>query len=275
MTIRKLPAITAFETRPECIQWEQPGDALSRFSPNLRAAEDEAGINVLGVIGEAFDGSGITARRVAGALRSIGERDVVVSMNSPGGDYFEGVAIYNLLREHKGKVTVKVVGLAASAASVIAMAGDEVRIAKSASIMIHNSRALVLGTRADLAKASEALAQFDESMAIVYAERTGISRAKVAVMMDAETWLTGEMAVKRGFADAFLASDEVEEDKDEKKTKAHALRLVDNALAMRGIPRSERREMLKELTGTPGAADHVTPRADGFTEALQGLKTIL
>ncbi|TKA83994.1 Clp protease ClpP, partial [Sulfitobacter sp. 15WGC] len=82
----------------------------------------------LGEIGGGDYGDGVTSKRIAGALRSIGERDVRVDINSPGGDFFEGVAIYNMLREHKAKVTVNVLGLAASAASVIAMAGDEIKV---------------------------------------------------------------------------------------------------------------------------------------------------
>src|SRR5690606_22249784 len=121
MSIRKLPKIEAL-VPPKCLQWEEPDGALARWSPEIRAADD-SGISILGHIGESFDGSGVTARRIAAALRSSGEKDVTVAINSPGGDFFEGVAIYNLLREHKAKVTVKVMGLAASAASVIAMAG--------------------------------------------------------------------------------------------------------------------------------------------------------
>ncbi|MBN0106041.1 Clp protease ClpP, partial [Pseudomonas aeruginosa] len=85
-----------------------------------------------------WTGEGVTAKRIAGALRAIGgDVDVTVNINSPGGDVFEGLAIYNLLREHKGKVTVRVLGLAASAASFIAMAADEVKIARAGFLMIH------------------------------------------------------------------------------------------------------------------------------------------
>lgn len=87
-------------------------------------------------------GEGVTAKRISAALRAIGEQDIVVNLNSPGGDMFEGLAIYNLLRAHSGKVTVNILGIAASAASIIAMAGDEIKMGRGAFLMIHNCWAM-------------------------------------------------------------------------------------------------------------------------------------
>ena len=107
----------------------------------------------------------MTARRIAGILRALGPGPITVNINSPGGDVFEGIAIYNLLREHDGEVTVNVIGLAASIASVIAMAGDNIRIAKSAYFMIHNAWTIAMGNRNDMQKVVDTLGSFDGTIA--------------------------------------------------------------------------------------------------------------
>ena len=109
---------------------------------------------------------------------------MVVNINSPGGDFFEGVAIYNLLREHQGRVTVQVMGLAASAASVIAMAGDQILMGDGSFLMIHNAWAVAIGNRHDMADAAKLLEPFDTAMAKVYAARSGVTEAEAARMMD-------------------------------------------------------------------------------------------
>ncbi len=137
MSLRKLPEIKA-ERRLGPAQFDMRPDALERWEPEVRAAESgDNAISIYDPIGENWEGTGVTAKRISAALRSIGQKDVVVNVNSPGGDFFEGVAIYNLLREHQAKVTVNVMGLAASAASVIAMAGDEVLMGDGSFLMIH------------------------------------------------------------------------------------------------------------------------------------------
>ncbi|EPJ5267720.1 head maturation protease, ClpP-related, partial [Providencia stuartii] len=120
------------------ISYELKPKALDKWNSGIRAASSDNTISVLDVIGEDFWGEGVTAKRISAALRAIGNQDVVVNINSPGGDMFEGLAIYNLLRAHNGKVTVNILGIAASAASVIAMAGDEIRMGRGAFLMIHN-----------------------------------------------------------------------------------------------------------------------------------------
>ena len=124
MSLLKLPEIHA-DARLKTVAFDMRTDAVERWTPGVRAAtSDDSSISVYDTIGESWDGSGVTAKRIAAALRSIGENPVTVNVNSPGGDFFEGVAIYNLLREHKAKVDIRVMGLAASAASLIAMSGD-------------------------------------------------------------------------------------------------------------------------------------------------------
>ena len=267
MTRKVLPSIQALEA-PSGATWEAPSGAFQRWEPVKAALSDEPNtININDQIGESFDGTGVTARLVGSILRKAKGEDVVVNINSPGGDFFEGVTIYNMLREHDGAVNVNVLGLAASAASIIAMAADDLKIAKSAFLMIHNSWGLVMGNQNDMRQASETFAVFDKSMAGVYSDRTGIPTAKIAALMDADTWMDGETAVADGFADGFLASDDVIEDEEQ---AANAKHKIDVILAKQGVSRSERRKMLSEIASTQNAAGTATQDAgdSGLIEAL-------
>lgn len=185
--------------------------ALKRWNPGIRAAsEDEHSISIYDAIGQdPWSGEGVTTKRIAAALRSWNGADVTVNINSPGGDMFEGLAIYNLLRDYSGKVTVKVLGLAASAASIIAMAGDEIRIARAGFLNIHNCWVVALGNRQDLLEVASRLEPFDQAMAEIYATRTGSRLSAMQQLMDADTWLNGSAAVEQGFADQLLAADAV------------------------------------------------------------------
>lgn len=230
------------------IRCEVSPRALERWNPSLQAADDEPGtISILDVIGQDFwTGEGVTAKRIAGALRAIGaDKPVTVSINSPGGDMFEGIAIYNMLREHKGVVTVKVLGLAASAASVIAMAGDTVEIGKAAFLMIHNASIGIYGNRHELRDAADWMEPFDAAMAGVYAARTGMDADALQSMLDKETWIGGDSAVEQGFADALLASDQVKE--GGAKAHASAVRRLEAALRSSGLPRSEAQRLITEF----------------------------
>ena len=268
MSLRKLPEIRA-ERRLGAAQFDMRPDALERWEPEVRAASaGDNSISIYETIGENWEGTGVTAKRISAALRSIGERDVVVNVNSPGGDFFEGVAIYNLLREHKGKVTVQVMGLAASAASVIAMAGDEILMGDGSFLMIHNAWAVAIGNRHDMADAAKLLEPFDAAMAQVYAARSGVSVAEAARMMDDETWIGAEQAVEDGFADGTL--DGAAATKESKPAGGRkALALVEAAMAKAGHSRSMRRDTLKSLfSGMPSAAEPATPCAGDETAAL-------
>lgn len=185
--------------------------ALKRWNPGIRAAsEEEHSISIYDAIGQdPWSGEGVTTKRIAAALRSVNGADVTVNINSPGGDMFEGLAIYNLLRDYSGKVTVKVLGLAASAASIIAMAGDEIRIARAGFLNIHNCWVVALGNRQDLLEVASRLEPFDQAMAEIYASRTQSQLISMQQLMDADTWLNGSAAVEQGFCDGLLKSDEV------------------------------------------------------------------
>lgn len=256
---------------------ELAATALAKFDDTVTAAEpQENAISILGTIGEDFWGDGVTARRVMAALRAIGARDVVVNINSPGGNFFEGLAIYNALREHPHKVTVNVLGIAASAASLVAMAGDDIMVAKAGFLMIHNAEMIDNGNRNDKREIADKLEQFDAAMASLYADRSGMPLAEIATMMDAETFISGEEAVSRGFATGLLSNDAVAH---EGKPQATALRKIDQALA-RGerMPRAERRALFQELTATPSAGlDEATPGAGdtAVDDGTSGLHLVL
>ena len=255
MTLRNLPAADV-GTKPG-VRSDISQQALSRWTPDLRAsAETENMIAILDVIGQDFWGDGITAKRIAAQLRAIGPNPVTVTINSPGGDVFEGLAIYNLLREHPASVTIKVIGLAASAASFIAMAGDEIQIAKSGFFMIHNSWVVAMGDQHALRDVADWLEPFDTSMAEIYADRSGQDVKKLADMMDKETWIGGKDAVDLGFADDFLPRDQVSVSHDEGDAASalRAERMFDVMAARAGVTKSAGRDLLASLKGGKSGA---------------------
>ena len=130
--------------------------------------------------------------------------DLTVWLNSPGGDVFAASQIYTMLRNHKGKVTVKIDGIAASAASVVAMAGDETLIAPTGMLMIHNPSTVAFGNKEAMQKAIELLDEVKESIINAYEEKSGLSRSKIARMMDEETWLNAKKAQSLGLVDGIL-----------------------------------------------------------------------
>ncbi|MBR5682966.1 MAG: Clp protease ClpP [Ruminococcus sp.] len=133
--------------------------------------------------------------------------DLTVWINSPGGDVFAASQIYTMLRNHKGKVTVKIDGIAASAASVVAMAGDETLIAPTGMLMIHNPATIAIGNKSDMEQAIKLLDEVKESIINAYEEKSHQSRAKIAHMMDEETWLNAKKALSLGLVDGILFDD--------------------------------------------------------------------
>ena len=263
MTIRKMPEAKTFQ-RPQNFQWDAPADVLSKWSekPLAAVADDENTVTIYDVIGEdIWTGGGFTAKRMSAALRSIGKNDVTVKVNSPGGDMFEGIAIYNLLREHPAKVTIDVMGWAASAASIIAMAGDEIRMGLGTFMMVHNAWGVVVGNRHDMRDAAKLFDGFDAAIADIYEARTGMKRAAVQKLMDAETFMGPSEAVTNGFAD--LVMNDLTADSGEAKNMDRGLmarRQTEAALARAGYSRNMRSEMLSELVN-PAARDAGRPSA--------------
>ena len=274
MSLRTLPEISAagLASSP---QFELRPDALERWQPGIQAAsEDDATINIYEVIGKDWEGRGATAQKTAAILRSVGERDVIVNINSPGGDVFEGIAIYNILRQHRAKVTTRVMGLAASVASLIAMAGDEIEMGDGASIMVHNAWAVAVGNRHDMQAAHDVLEPIDMALADLYVARTGKDKKTVVKMMDAETWMGVEDAIASGFATAKIDRALIKETSGGEAKRA--LAMVEMSMAKAGYSRSARRDAFQQLfTGTPRAAEPATPRASDFMNELEKLTLTL
>lgn len=133
-----------------------------------------------------------------------GEGDITVWINSPGGDCIAAAQIYNMLMDYKGNVTVKIDGIAASAASVIAMAGNKVIVSPVSMIMIHNPATIAAGDTSEMQKAIAMLDEVKESIINAYEIKTGLSRAKLSHLMDAETWMDANSAIEMGFADEII-----------------------------------------------------------------------
>ncbi|WP_244497165.1 head maturation protease, ClpP-related [Aureimonas sp. D3] len=246
-------------TKPEVF------DRWGQNAAGIRAvAYDDNVITMFDSIGEDYwSGGGVTAKKVTSQLRGIGDRPVEVHINSPGGDMFESIAIFNVLREHPQPITVKVMGMAASAASVIAMAGDTIEIGASSFFMIHNCWVYAMGNRHDMRETSEWLEPFDQAMVDLYAARTGQNAEDIAKWMDAETYMSGTQAIERGFANALLAADamKVDEDAKSKDKDVNDLRALELQLVAAGATRAQARERINKIKGTPGAAVEATPGA--------------
>lgn len=265
MSLNRAP-VGAIE-RPGSYRWDVPKSAMARWSAAPLAAEaDEVNtISIYDQIGEDWwTGEGFTAKRMAAALRGIGANPVTVNINSPGGDMFEGLAIYNLLAEHPAEVTVRVMGVAASAASIIAMAGDKVLMGTGTMIMVHRAWGMAIGNHHDFAESSALFQKFDEAMASIYVERTGLAEADVFVLLDGAgkssdgTFMTAAEAIDKGFADGKFEKVSGTEAKAAVPSQIMAKRRIESALAAQGMSRKERYELLNEIAGERDAAPEAT-----------------
>jgi ATP-dependent Clp protease protease subunit len=261
------PGRIALPVRTDVSAYSKP-EAFNKWNAGVRAAAaGENVITIYDVIGEDWwTGEGVTVNRIDAALRKVGQNNAVeVHINSPGGDVFEGIAIFNRLREHGAKVTVKVMGLAASAASIIAMAGDEILIGASSFLMIHDCWVVAVGNRHDMAETAAFLEPFDAALAEVYASRSGQPVADCAAWMDAEKWINGSEAIRLGFADGLLPADEMAEDDTvtEQARATNAMRQAEHGLMAAGSSRTQARELLAKIKGKPGAAPENAKRDAG------------
>lgn len=212
------------------------------------ARDDNSGVRTLyldGVIAEEswFDDD-VTPKAFKAELTA-GEGDIVIWLNSPGGDCIAASQIYTMLMDYKGKVTVKIDGIAASAASVIAMSGTTVLMAPTALMMVHNPLTVAIGDSEEMQKAIAMLSEVKESIINAYEIKTGQSRAKLSHLMDAETWLNAKKAIELGFADGIL-DDEKKRLQTEDFTYAFSRRAVTNSLLDKVKPK-----LPKQQTGTP------------------------
>jgi ATP-dependent Clp protease protease subunit len=174
------------------------------YSIKSRAGSGEATIYLYEDIGDSFFG-GVSAKQFADDLKALGNVSTInLRLNSPGGDVFDGTAIYRLLIDHPARVIAHVDGLAASIASVIAMAADEIRISEAGFLMIHNASGLVVGEAKDMRQMADTLDTVTNTISDVYVARTKNDPTAVQKWMDDETWFTAADAVENGFADTVV-----------------------------------------------------------------------
>jgi ATP-dependent Clp protease protease subunit len=180
---------------------------MKKFWNFIRNDAGERILRLEGPIDEdSFWGDEVTPRAFREDLEAE-EGDVTVWINSPGGNVFAAAEIYTMLCDHKGRITVKIDAIAASAASVIAMAGDRVLMSPVAMLMIHDPMTIAMGNAKDMEKAISTLNEVKASIINAYQKKTGLSRNKISQLMENETWMNAKKAVELGFADEILFAD--------------------------------------------------------------------
>ena len=248
---------------------------------------NDAGERVLRLEGpideESFWGTEITPQAFREELEAE-EGDVTVWVNSPGGNVFAAAEIYTMLSDHKGKITVKIDAIAASAASVVAMAGDRVLMSPVAMLMIHDPMTIAMGNAKDMEKAITTLNEVKASIINAYQRKTGLSRAKISQLMENETWMNAKKAVELGFADEVLFADqgkpeETEEEKDDgkeikveaslKEWQPYSTRIMGQTILNRLGCTTETPAAADEKSVTAGAEEAVCePTETGMTEQV-------
>ncbi|RIW36023.1 Clp protease ClpP [Bacillus salacetis] len=192
--------------------------------------EDGRTLHLDGVIAEeSWFGDEVTPKQFKSELNNDGG-NITVWINSPGGDVFAASQIYNMLMDYKGDVTVKIDGIAASAASVIAMAGGEVHMSPVSMMMIHNPMTIAFGDTAEMKKAIQMLSEVKESIINAYELKTGLSRTKLSHMMDDESWFNSKKAVELGFADAIMFQEESNQDSSDEGVIYNKMAVVNSFL---------------------------------------------
>lgn len=210
-------------------------------------------------------------RRVLDGIRS---DQIVLNLNSPGGDVFDGIGIYNDLIAHPANVTVRITGIAASIASIIAMAGDRVEIADNGFMMIHDAWSLTVGNKQDLRAMADTLEQIDGALADTYAKHAGMTADEAAALMTAETWYTGQEAVDAGLADGLIGGAAVNALFDFSvyaKTPAPLKRSVENGLREKGYSRTEAMVAVADGFSSLRDAGDQVPSDSASDEALRRL----
>lgn len=196
---------------------------------------------------ENYWGDEITPQMFRNELEA-GDGDVTVWINSPGGNVFAAAEIYTMLKEYAGKITVKIASIAASAASVIAMAGDTVQMSPTALMMIHDPSTIAMGNAKDMEKVIDTLNEVKESIINAYMAKTGLRHAKISELMESETWMNAKKALDLHFCDEILYTDEDPEEEAElvDNIGLYSSRQMDlaimNKLGISAFPDTERKE---------------------------------
>jgi ATP-dependent protease ClpP protease subunit len=258
---------------------------MKTLSRIIASGEEKAGeLYVYGPIGGSLWIDGITSQAVVGALKVMtdgGAKALTIFINSPGGDAFEGIAILNCLKRFPGAKTVMVDGLAASAASIIAMAGDRICMGSGAMMMVHNAAARAQGNAQELRETADMLEKVSDSLVSAYADRTGLDPAAIKELLDAETWMSPAEAIERGFATeqfeqgdstdatAFADSPLLAQYRHTPKTILAAARRTDDGAAV-----DQEHEPMKTLLSKLGLAENASePTAVAAVEALNDSQT--
>ncbi|MEQ2464667.1 MULTISPECIES: head maturation protease, ClpP-related [Bacillaceae] len=216
---------------------------MRKFWNWVRDSDEERTLYLNGVISEeTWWGDEVTPKMFKDELLA-GTGDITVWINSPGGDVFAAAQIYNMLMEYTGKVTVKIDGLAASAASVIAMAGGDVYMSPVSMLMIHNPSTIAIGDSEEMMRAKALLDEVKESIINAYELKTGLSRTKLSHLMDAESWMNANKAIELGFADKIMFM--------ESETPDLTDSLIFSRMAVTNSLISKLPKQPKQKTGTP------------------------
>lgn len=216
---------------------------MRKFWNWVRDSDEERTLYLNGVISEeTWWGDEVTPKIFKDELLA-GNGDITVWINSPGGDVFAAAQIYNMLMEYTGKVTVKIDGLAASAASVIAMAGGDVYMSPVSMLMIHNPSTIAIGDSEEMLRAKALLDEVKESIINAYELKTGLSRTKLSHLMDAESWMNANKAIELGFADKIMFM--------ESETPDLTDSLIFSRMAVTNSLISKLPKQKKQKTGTP------------------------
>lgn len=282
MSLRDLPEIQAFDASRLAIEFEPDDHAVEGFNRNIRSAvNDKNSISLLGEIGPSFFADvQNTDKRVASALRAIGSNEVSVDINSFGGNVFHGIAIYNLLRAHPSKVTVNILGMAGSAASVIAMAGDEINMADGSLMMVHNASGRAMGNKFELEPVIEILGEVDNSMATIYAARAEVDHKVALAWLDkrlgAGTTFSVSSAIENNLADKRLDKAAIDVVAEVEDKEIPPERLIEQALMANGNSRNMSRSLIARIKGGKlDAAADVMPDADAIRSGLARLRGTL
>lgn len=216
---------------------------MRKFWNWVRDSDEERTLYLNGVISEeTWWGDEVTPKMFKDELLA-GTGDITVWINSPGGDVFAAAQIYNMLMEYTGKVNVKIDGLAASAASVIAMAGGDVYMSPVSMLMIHNPSTIAIGDSEEMLRAKALLDEVKESIINAYELKTGLSRTKLSHLMDAESWMNANKAIELGFADKIMFM--------ESETPDLTDSLIFSRMAVTNSLISKLPKQPKQKTGTP------------------------
>lgn len=273
---RKLMPVAPVNRGLAAVRCAMSDAAMAHYDPSLRAAAsgaDVVDIGIYGEIGNPLDDASMTGKKMAGILRSAGGKDVVVNINSPGGDVFEGLAVYNMLRGYDGKVTANILGIAASAASFVAQAADTINVGKYAYMMIHNAWTIAAGNKEQLRQTADWLDQADGVIAGIYAARSGQDVSKYSDLMTAESYLVGQDVIDAGLADSLLPADAVSVSNSAKR-RAYGARQAEQLLRAEGLSKADAQRIIAALSATLRDAGGSDPSASDSPDNAE-LQTLI